>query len=143
MVISILIDNLLLTNVKYYLQIWFFMAKKEQNKKDEELPDNEYLQTLEEEIEELLIALIIDMKKKGIFVDKDEEFDVSDKFLKDIKKELNGLDIKDEDESIAEAIVNTIKKYYSDSLEDEELFPRGDIVMGYVYEELQDYLDNK
>ncbi len=143
MVISILIDNLLLTNVKYYLQIWFFMAKKEQNKKDEELPDNEYLQTLEEEIEELLIALIIDMKKKGIFVEKDEEFDVSDKFLKDIKKELNGLDIKDEDESIAEAIVNTIKKYYSDSLEDEELFPRGDIVMGYVYEELQDYLDNK
>ncbi|MEM0160692.1 MAG: hypothetical protein QXV94_00820 [Thermoplasmata archaeon] len=119
------------------------MAKKEQNKKDEELPENEYLQTLEEEIEELLIALIIDMKKKGIFVEKDEEFDVSDKFLKDIKKELNGLEIKDEDESIAEAIVNTIKKYYSDSLEDEELFPRGDIVMGYIYEELQDYLDNK
>ncbi len=119
------------------------MAKKEQNKKDEELPEDEYLQTLEEEIEELLIALIIDMKKKGIFVDKDEEFDVSDKFLKDIKKELKGSDIKDEDESIAEAIVSTIKKYYSDSLEDEELFPRGDIVMGYVYEELQDYLDNK
>ncbi|MGC8497548.1 MAG: hypothetical protein ACP5NL_06100 [Thermoplasmata archaeon] len=119
------------------------MAKKEQNKKDEELPENEYLQTLEEEIEELLIALIIDMKKKGIFVEKDEEFDVSDKFLKDIKKELNGLDIKDEDESIAEAIVNTIKKYYSDALEDEELFPRGDIVMGYIYEELQNYLDNK
>jgi hypothetical protein len=119
------------------------MAKKEQNNKNEELSENEYLQTLEEEIEELLIALIIDMKKKGIFVEREEEFDVSDKFLKDIKKELNGLDIKDEDESIAEAIVNTIKKYYSDTLEDEELFPRGDIVMGYVYEELQDYLDNK
>lgn len=119
------------------------MAKNEQKNQNKELPDDEYAETLEEEIEELLIALIIDMKKKGIFVEKEDQFDVSEKFLKDIKKELNVSNIKDEEESIAEAIVNTIKKYYSDTLEEEEVYPRGDIVMGYIYEELQNYLENK
>ncbi|MDP8011938.1 MAG: hypothetical protein ACP5F1_00905 [Thermoplasmata archaeon] len=109
-------------------------GKKEQNEKDE------YLDFLEETLSEFTLALLIDMEKHGIFEEKNEEFNVTDKFmdkLMDISMQnLNsGLD---SDEVIEESVISAIKEFYGDQLVEEEIYPRADIVISFVLQDLED-----
>ncbi len=116
------------------------MANKKVNK--ESSKKDEYVEFLEDTLGEMSLALIIDMERHGIFTEKGDEFVVTDKFMNKLYEESSKLlsEETDEDEIIGEAVYNAIKSFYPEDTLEEEIYPRADIVVGFVLEDLEDYL---
>ncbi len=120
------------------------MANKKVNK--EKSKKDEYVEFLEDALGEMSLALIIDMEKHGIFTEKGDEFVVTDKFRNKIYEESSKLfsEESDEDEIVGEAVFNAIKSFYSEDTLEEEIYPRADIVIGFVLEDLENFIsENK
>ncbi len=116
------------------------MANKKVNK--ESSKKDEYVEFLEDTLGEMSLALMIDMERHGIFTEKGDEFVVTDKFMNKLYEESSKLlsEETDEDEIIGEAVYNAIKSFYPEDTLEEEIFPRADIVVGFVLEDLEDYI---
>lgn len=116
------------------------MANKKQTKtKGEKDEQAEYVDFLEETLSEFTLAFLLDMEKHGIFTSKNDEFMVTEKFmdrLMDVSMQnLNsGMDSED---VIGESVFSAIKEFYSDQLSDEEIYPRADIVISFVLQDLE------
>lgn len=116
------------------------MANKKQTKtKGEKDEQAEYVDFLEETLSEFTLAFLLDMEKHGIFTSKNDEFMVTEKFmdrLMDVSMQnLNsGMDAED---VIGESVFSAIKEFYSDQLSDEEIYPRADIVISFVLQDLE------
>lgn len=116
------------------------MANKKQTKtKGEKDEQAEYVDFLEETLSEFTLAFLLDMEKHGIFTSKNDEFMVTEKFmdrLMDVSMQnLNsGMDAED---VIGESVLSAIKEFYSDQLSDEEIYPRADIVISFVLQDLE------
>ncbi|MGC8565858.1 MAG: hypothetical protein ACP5R0_02670 [Thermoplasmata archaeon] len=109
---------------------------KEKNEKDDQA---EYVDFLEETLSEFTLAFLLDMEKHGIFTSKDDEFMVTDKFMDKLldysMQNLNsGMDSED---IIGDSVFSAIKEFYSDQLSDEEIYPRADIVISFVLQDLE------
>jgi len=110
--------------------------KKEKNEKDDQA---EYVDFLEETLSEFTLAFLLDMEKHGIFTSKDDEFMVTDKFMDKLMdysmQNLNsGMDSED---IIGDSVFSAIKEFYGDQLSDEEIYPRADIVISFVLQDLE------
>jgi len=116
------------------------MANKKVNK--ESSKKDEYVEFLEDTLGEMSLALIIDMERHGIFTEKGDEFVVTDKFMNKLYEESSKLlsEETDEDEIIGEAVYNAIKSFYPEDTLEEEIYPRADIVIGFVLEDLEDFI---
>jgi len=116
------------------------MANKKVNK--ESSKKDEYVEFLEDTLGEMSLALIIDMERHGIFTEKGDEFAVTDKFMNRLYEESSKLlsEETDEDEIIGEAVYNAIKSFYPEDTLEEEIYPRADIVIGFVLEDLEDFI---
>ncbi len=116
------------------------MANKKVNK--ESSKKDEYVEFLEDTLGEMSLALIIDMERHGIFTEKGDEFVVTDKFMNRLYEESSKLlsEETDEDEIIGEAVYNAIKSFYPEDTLEEEIYPRADIVIGFVLEDLEDFI---
>lgn len=116
------------------------MANKKQTKtKGEKDEQAEYVDFLEETLSKFTLAFLLDMEKHGIFTSKNDEFMVTEKFmdrLMDVSMQnLNsGMDAED---VIGESVLSAIKEFYSDQLSDEEIYPRADIVISFVLQDLE------
>ncbi len=116
------------------------MANKKQTKEKNEKDDQaEYVDFLEETLSEFTLAFLLDMEKHGIFTSKDDEFMVTDKFMDKLMdysmQNLNsGMDSED---VIGDSVFSAIKEFYSDQLSDEEIYPRADIVISFVLQDLE------
>lgn len=116
------------------------MANKKQTKtKGEKDEQAEYVDFLEETLSEFTLAFLLDMEKHGIFTSKNDEFMVTEKFmdrLLDVSMQNlnNGMDAED---VIGESVFSAIKEFYSDQLSDEEIYPRADIVISFVLQDLE------
>lgn len=116
------------------------MANKKQTKtKGEKDEQAEYVDFLEETLSEFTLAFLLDMEKHGIFTSKNDEFMVTEKFmdrLMDVSMQnLNsGMDSED---VIGESVFSAIKEFYGDQLSDEEIYPRADIVISFVLQDLE------
>ncbi|MGC8663334.1 MAG: hypothetical protein ACP5SF_03810 [Thermoplasmata archaeon] len=122
------------------------MANKKQTKgKNEQDEQSEYLEFLEETLGEFTVAFILDMEKHGIFQEKEEEFTVTDKFMDKLMdtsmQNLNGG--LDPEEVIEESVISTLKEFYGDQLLEEEIYPRADIVISYVLQDLESAIKDK
>jgi len=121
-------------------KILVIMANKKQTKtKGEKDEQAEYVDFLEETLSEFTLAFLLDMEKHGIFTSKNDEFMVTEKFmdrLMDVSMQnLNsGMDAED---VIGESVFSAIKEFYSDLLSDEEIYPRADIVISFVLQDLE------
>jgi len=109
---------------------------KEKNEKDDQA---EYVDFLEETLSEFTLAFLLDMEKHGIFTSKDDEFMVTDKFMDKLMdysmQNLNsGMDSED---IIGDSVFSAIKEFYGDQLSDEEIYPRADIVISFVLQDLE------
>lgn len=121
------------------------MANKKQTKtKGEKDEQAEYVDFLEETLSEFTLAFLLDMEKHGIFTSKNDEFMVTEKFmdrLMDVSMQnLNsGMDAED---VIGESVLSAIKEFYSDQLSDEEIYPRADIVISFVLQDLENAIND-
>jgi|GEM_PF-1291114 len=109
---------------------------KEKNEKDDQA---EYVDFLEETLSEFTLAFLLDMEKHGIFTSKDDEFMVTDKFMDKLMdysmQNLNsGMDSED---IIGDSVFSAIKEFYGDQLSEEEIYPRADIVISFVLQDLE------
>ncbi len=116
------------------------MANKKVNKGSSK--KDEYVEFLEDTLGEMSLALIIDMERHGIFTEKADEFVVTEKFMNKLYEESSKLlsEETDEDEIIGEAVYNAIKSFYPEDTLEEEIYPRADIVIGFVLEDLEDFI---
>ncbi len=115
------------------------MSEKKVNK--EIVKDDEYIAFIEDLHDEVYYALLIDLKKHGIIVEKDEKFFVSDKFMnklfeKIVKVLADNLPLEN---AIDISLFETVKEYYPE-YKVLEIIPRAEIVLGLAKHDIISFL---
>ncbi len=106
--------------------------------------DEEYCKMLEEYVNELVIALIIDMMKHGIFEDNSEDIRVRERFVKEAREIAEGIEDGDIQERISRAVLGALAPYYSEEeMYEEEMVARANIVLNYVGPQLESLLSGQ
>ncbi|MCD6371081.1 MAG: hypothetical protein J7L63_06275 [Thermoplasmata archaeon] len=105
--------------------------------------DEEYCSLLEEYVNELVIALIIDMMKHGIFENRSDDIVVSKKFVEEAKEILDSIPKGDKYDKISRAVFKTLSSYYPEDMYEEEMVARANILLNYVGEILERHLDGE
>ncbi len=122
-------------------------AKKEEEEDEEISEEEEYQEFLESLLAEFTLAFLKDMERHGIFEEKEnDEFQINEEFLdKIIEKTIKNMSDSEEIEDVAtEAILETLDEYYqNENLSEEEMFPRAEIVLSYVIEDVEKEVKNK
>ncbi len=116
--------------------------KKESKPKKEKNEKDEYIDFLEETLSEFTLAFLLDMERHGIFSSKDDEFVITDKFMDSVVNlalENMGKGMDSED-VIGESIFDAIKNFYGDELTEDEIYPRADIVLSFVLDNLEEII---
>ncbi|AGB04557.1 hypothetical protein AciM339_0675 [Aciduliprofundum sp. MAR08-339] len=99
--------------------------------------DEEYCKLLEEYVEHLSMALIVDMMKRGVFKDSATEIKLEKKFVDEVKKEYANLDVEDEEERAVAAVLNALSNYYGSDMYEEEMLARANIILNFIGDELE------
>jgi len=115
------------------------MSEKKVNK--EMVNDDEYIAFMEDLYDEVYYALLIDLKKHGIIVEKDEKFFVSDKFMnklfeKIVKVLADDLPLEN---AIDISLFETVKEYYPE-YKVLEIIPRVKIVLSLAKYDIDSFL---
>ncbi len=106
--------------------------------------DEEYCKMLEEYVNELVIALIIDMMKHGIFEDDSEDIRVKEKFVNESIKIAESMEDGDLYDRISRAVLGALAPYYSEEeMYEEEMVARANIVLNYVGPQLESLLSSQ
>ncbi|MBD6955149.1 MAG: hypothetical protein ACP5G5_01105 [Thermoplasmata archaeon] len=119
------------------------MANKKQNKQaDKKSEKDEYIDFLEETLSEFTLAFLLDMERHGIFSSDNDEFVITEKFMdKVVNLALDNISKgMDADDVIGESIFDAIKGFYGDELTEEEIYPRADIVLSFVLDNLEEII---
>jgi len=119
------------------------MANKRQNKpKTEKNEKDEYIDFLEETLSEFTLAFLLDMERHGIFSSTNDEFIITDKFMdKVVNLALENISKGMEaDDVIGESIYNAIKDFYGEEITEDEIYPRADIVLSFVLDNLEEII---
>ncbi|MCI4434116.1 MAG: hypothetical protein JHC29_01410 [Thermoplasmata archaeon] len=119
------------------------MANKRQNKpKTEKNEKDEYIDFLEETLSEFTLAFLLDMERHGIFSSANDEFMITDKFMdKVVNLALENISKGMEaDDVIGESIYNAIKDFYGEEITEDEIYPRADIVLSFVLDNLEEII---
>ncbi|MFP3254952.1 MAG: hypothetical protein RXP30_00755 [Thermoplasmata archaeon] len=119
------------------------MANKRQNKpKTEKNEKDEYIDFLEETLSEFTLAFLLDMERHGIFSSANDEFIITDKFMdKVVNLALENISKGMEaDDVIGESIYNAIKDFYGEEITEDEIYPRADIVLSFVLDNLEEII---
>ncbi|OYT59856.1 hypothetical protein B6U71_02040 [Euryarchaeota archaeon ex4484_178] len=98
--------------------------------------DKEYCKMLEDYVEQLSMALIIDMMKKGIFKDSSEEIMLENKFVKEVKQNYSQIKEGTPEERAVAAVLNALSNYYDANMYEEEILARANIILNFVGDEL-------
>jgi len=99
--------------------------------------DEEYCKLLEEYVEHLSMALIVDMMKHGIFKDSSNEVKLEKEFVEKVKEEYAKLEnIGDKEERAIGAVLNALTNYYPKDMYEEEMLPRANIILNFMEEKL-------
>ena len=119
------------------------MANKTEKKGKSE--KDEYIDFLEETLSEFTLAFLLDMERHGIFISKNDEFEITGKFMDDVvnlalKNMEAGMDSED---VIGESIFDAIKNFYNNEITEDEIYPRVDIVLGFVMDNLEEIIKEK
>ncbi|MEM3300564.1 MAG: hypothetical protein QXG55_03405 [Thermoplasmata archaeon] len=119
------------------------MANKTEKKGKSE--KDEYIDFLEETLSEFTLAFLLDMERHGIFTSKNDEFEITGKFMDDLvnlalKNMEAGMDSED---VIGESIFDAIKNFYNNEITEDEIYPRVDIVLGFVMDNLEEIIKEK
>lgn len=121
--------------------------RKKKKEEDESSEEEEYQEFLENLLAEFTLAFLKDMERHGIFDEnEDEEFQIKEEFLdKIIEKTIKNMSDSEEIDDVAiKAIVETLDEYYEDeNLSEEEMYPRAEIVLSYVLEDVEKEVKNK
>ncbi|MGC8610166.1 MAG: hypothetical protein ACP5JT_03645 [Thermoplasmata archaeon] len=121
--------------------------RKKKKEEDEISEEEEYQEFLENLLAEFTLAFLKDMERHGIFDEnEDEEFQIKEEFLdKIIEKTIKNMSDSEEIDDVAiKAIVETLDEYYEDeNLSEEEMYPRAEIVLSYVLEDVEKEVKNK
>ncbi|MGC9122894.1 MAG: hypothetical protein ACP5IB_02315 [Thermoplasmata archaeon] len=121
--------------------------RKKKKEEDESSEEEEYQEFLENLLAEFTLAFLKDMERHGIFDEnEDEEFQIKEEFLdKIIEKTIKNMSDSEEIDDVAiRAIVETLDEYYEDeNLSEEEMYPRAEIVLSYVLEDVEKEVKNK
>lgn len=109
---------------------------KAKNKKDE------YIDFLEETLGEFTLAFLLDMERHGIFTTKNDEFMITDKFMdKVVNLALENMSKgMQADDVIEESIFEAINDFYNEDLTEDEIYPRADIVLGFVLDNIEEII---
>ncbi|MGC9166669.1 MAG: hypothetical protein ACP5GR_03325 [Thermoplasmata archaeon] len=123
-------------------------SPRKKKKEEEEISEEEeYQEFLENLLAEFTLAFLKDMERHGIFDEnEDEEFQIKEEFLdKIIEKTIKNMSDSEEIDDVAiKAIVETLDEYYEDeNLSEEEMYPRAEIVLSYVLEDVEKEVKNK
>jgi len=115
------------------------MREKKVNK--EIVKNDEYIAFIEDLYDEVYYALLIDLKKHGIIVEKDEKFFVSDKFInkhheKIVKVLADNLLL---DNALDFSLFETAKEYYPE-YKVLEIIPRVKILLGLAKYDIDSFL---
>ena len=106
--------------------------------------DEEYCKMLEEYVNELVIALIVDMMKHGIFEDDSEDIRVKDKFVEEAKEIAESIEDGDLYDRVSRAVLSALAPYYSEEeMYEEEMTARANILLNYVGPQLESLLSSK
>ena len=108
-----------------------------------EYMDEEYCKLLEEYVNELLMALIVDMMKHGIFEEKSDDIVVKKRFIEEAKELLDRMNEGDKYDKIFRAVYRNLASYYAENMYEEEMVARANILLNYVGDELEKYLVEK
>ncbi len=98
--------------------------------------DKEYCRMLEEYVEQLSMALIVDMMKKGIFKDSSEEVKLTSEFSEKVKREYGKMESGSAEERAVAAVLNALADYYGDDMYEEEILARANIILNFIGDEL-------
>ncbi len=100
--------------------------------------DEKYCKLLEEYVEHLSMALIVDMMKHGIFKDSADEIKLEEEFVTRVNDEYQKLkDINDKEERAVGAVLNALSHYYDSNMYEEEMLPRANIILNFMEEKLE------
>ncbi len=105
--------------------------------------DEEYCEMLEEYVNELVVALIVDMMKHGIFEDRSDDIVITRRFRDEAKEILDEINEGDKYDRITRAIYRALASYYPEDMYEEEMVARAHILLNYVGEELEKHLDGE
>ncbi len=105
--------------------------------------DEEYCNMLEEYVNELVVALIVDMMKHGIFEDKSDDIKVTKRFVEEAKEILDRIDSGDKYDRITRAVYATLASYYPEEMYEEEMVARANILLNYVGNILEEHLSGE
>jgi hypothetical protein len=98
--------------------------------------DDDYCKMLEEYAEQLTMALIIDMMKRGIFKDSSEEVKVERKFVNEVKEEFSNIVEGSPEERAVAAVLNALTHYYGKDMFEEEILARANIILNFIGDEI-------
>jgi len=98
--------------------------------------DEEYCRMLEDYVEQLSMALIIDMMKKGIFKDSSEEIKLEKEFIKKVKENYSRIGEGNAEERAVAAVLNALSDYYGSDMYEEEILARANIILNFIGDEL-------
>jgi len=91
---------------------------------------------------EFTLAFLLDMERHGIFSSANDEFIITDKFMdKVVNLALENISKGMEaDDVIGESIYNAIKDFYGEEITEDEIYPRADIVLSFVLDNLEEII---
>jgi len=98
--------------------------------------DEEYCKMLEDYVEQLSMALIIDMMKRGIFKDSSEEIKLEKEFIKKVKENYSKIEEGSLEERAVAAVLNSLADYYGTDMYEEEILARANIILNFIGDEL-------
>ena len=98
--------------------------------------NDEYYKMLEEYVDMLSTALIIDMMKKGIFEESGDEVKLTSEFIEKVKKFMNSLEDEDAESKVIGGVLGALSEYYGDDMYEEEIVARANVILAYMDEEL-------
>ncbi len=98
--------------------------------------DEEYCKMLEDYVEQLSMALIIDMMKKGIFKDSSDEIKLENKFVKEVKENYTMIEEGTPEERAVAAVLNALSNYYGQDMYEEEILARANIILNFIGDKL-------
>ena len=98
--------------------------------------NDEYYKMLEEYVDMLSTALIIDMMKKGIFEESGDEVKLATEFIEKVKKFMNSLEDEGVESKIIGGVLGALSEYYGDDMYEEEIIARANVILAYMDEEL-------
>ncbi len=98
--------------------------------------NEEYYKMLEEYVDMLSTALIIDMMKKGIFEETSgDEVKLTSEFVEKVKKFMNSLEDEDVESKVIGGVLGALSEYYGDDMYEEEIVARANVILAYMGEE--------